>query len=87
MTQGVLYVHSAPRALAPHIEWAASGVFGVPARIRWEDQPAQRGLQRAELTWRGREDTGARLVSALRGLSDPARTILATVADEVEGGR
>lgn len=66
MTQGVLYIHGAPRALAPHIEWAADGVLGVPARIRWEEQPARRGLVRAELTWRGREDTGARLVSALR---------------------
>lgn len=68
MTQGVLYIHGAPRALAPHIEWAADGVLGVPARIRWEEQPAQRGLVRADLSWRGREDTGARLVSALRSM-------------------
>src|SRR5699024_10565499 len=54
MTQGVLYIHSAPRALAPHIEWAASGVLGVPARIRWEEQHVGRGLLRAEMTWRGR---------------------------------
>src|SRR5690625_7266431 len=32
MTQGVLYIHSAPRALAPHIEWAASGVLGEIGR-------------------------------------------------------
>ena len=30
MTQGVVYIHSAPRALAPHIEWAAGGVLGMP---------------------------------------------------------
>lgn len=70
MTQGVLYIHSAPRALTPHIEWAASGVLGMPCRIRWEDQHAHRGLLRAEMTWRGREDTGARLVSALRGMHE-----------------
>lgn len=70
MTQGVLYIHSAPRALAPHIEWAAGGVLGVPARIRWEEQPIARGLLRGELTWGGRDDIGARLVSALRGMPD-----------------
>lgn len=70
MTQGVLYIHSAPRALAPHIEWAANGVLGTPSRIRWEEQYVGRGLVRAELTWRGRDDTGPRLVSALRGMHD-----------------
>src|SRR5690625_5038964 len=70
MTQGVLYIHSAPRALAPHIEWAASGVLGVPARIRWEEQHVGRGLLRAEMTWRGRDDTGPQLVSAMRGMHE-----------------
>ena len=70
MTQGVVYIHSAPRALAPHIEWAAGGVIGMPVRIRWEDQPARRGQLRTEFTWRGRADTGASLVSALRGLHE-----------------
>jgi hypothetical protein len=70
MTQGVLYIHSAPRALAPHIEWAAHGVIGVPVRLRWDDQPMGRGLVRAELPWRGNEATGARLVSALRGMGE-----------------
>lgn len=70
MSSGVLFVHSAPRALAPHIDWAASGVLGVPARMRWEDQPMGPRLLRAELPWRGREDTGARLVSALRGMRE-----------------
>ena len=27
-TRGVLYVHSAPRALCPHVEWAIAGVLG-----------------------------------------------------------
>ena len=70
MTQGVVYIHSAPRALVPHVEWAAGGVLGMPVRIRWEDQPARRGLLRAELTWRGRAETGAALVSALRGMHE-----------------
>lgn len=70
MSSGVLFIHSAPRALSPHIDWAASGVLGVPARMRWEAQPMGPRLVRAEMTWRGRDDTGARLVSALRGMQD-----------------
>ena len=27
-TRGVLYVHSSPSALCPHIEWAVGGVLG-----------------------------------------------------------
>ncbi|MDK7741211.1 DUF3145 family protein [Helcobacillus massiliensis] len=70
MAQGVLYIHSVSRALAPHIEWAASGVLGVPVRIRWYDQPAGPGLQRAEIAWSGRAAVGAELATALRGWND-----------------
>src|SRR5919199_1099611 len=39
-TRGVLYVHSAPRALCPHIEWAAGGVLGARLSMDWIPQPA-----------------------------------------------
>ncbi|WP_058234096.1 DUF3145 domain-containing protein [Devriesea agamarum] len=70
MTQGMLYIHSAPRALTPHIDWAASGVLGVPVRLIWREQPIEHGLVHAETSWRGRETTGAALASALRGWDD-----------------
>lgn len=70
MTQGVLHIHSAPRALTPHIEWAAGGVLGVPCRLRWQEQHVGRALLRAETTWRGRPETGALLASALRGMHE-----------------
>ena len=34
-TRGVLFVHSAPSALCPHIDWAVGGIFGVPVRLDW----------------------------------------------------
>ena len=34
-TRGVLYVHSAPSALCPHIEWAVGGVLGVAVNMSW----------------------------------------------------
>ncbi|MDN3359370.1 DUF3145 domain-containing protein [Actinomadura sp. DC4] len=64
--RGVFYVHSAPPALCPHVEWAAAGVLGVPVSLPWSDQPAAPGTMRTELCWEGRPGTAAGIVSALR---------------------
>ena len=64
--RGVFYVHSAPPALCPHIEWAVGGVLGVPASLAWTDQPAAPGTMRAELHWEGGAGTAAGITSALR---------------------
>ncbi len=66
-TRGVLYVHSAPSALCPHIEWAVGGVLGVHANLTWTPQPAQAGAYRAEHSWAGDVGTAAAVASALRG--------------------
>lgn len=52
-TRGVLYIHSAPRALCPHVEWAVAGVLGVRISLDWIRQPAAPGHWRAELSWQG----------------------------------
>lgn len=67
LTRGVLYVHSAPSALCPHIEWAVGGVLNSPVRVEWTPQPAQAGAYRAELSWSGEAGTAAAMASALRG--------------------
>jgi hypothetical protein len=66
-TRGVLFVHSSPSALCPHVEWAAGGVFGMPVRLDWTPQPAERASYRAEYSWTGPVGTAARLASALKG--------------------
>ena len=66
-TRGVLYVHSSPSALCPHVEWAVGGLFGMPVRLDWTPQPAERAAYRAEYSWVGGVGTAARLASALRG--------------------
>ena len=66
-TRGVLYVHSAPSALCPHIEWAAGGVLGNAVSLEWTPQPAQAGTYRAEYSWSGDSGTAAAIASALRG--------------------
>ncbi|RCV50651.1 DUF3145 domain-containing protein [Marinitenerispora sediminis] len=62
-----MYVHSAPAALCPHVEWAVAGVVGVPVKLDWEAQPAAPGTYRAELNWQGAPGTSGAVASALRG--------------------
>ena len=67
VSAGVLYVHSCPPVLCPHVEWAVAAELGTRARMEWSDQPAAPGQLRAEINWRGRPGTAGRLAAALRG--------------------
>ncbi|HVE62340.1 MAG TPA: DUF3145 domain-containing protein [Mycobacteriales bacterium] len=67
MTSGVLYLHSCPPALCPHVEWAVAAELGVPVSLTWSPQPAAPGALRAEISWRGQVGTGGRLAARLRG--------------------
>ena len=64
---GVLYVHSSPPALCPHVEWALAAELGSRVSLRWTVQPSSTGHLRAEIGWQGRSGTGGRLTAALRG--------------------
>lgn len=66
-TRGVLYIHSAPSALCPHVEWAAGSVFGVPTTLDWTPQPAERATYRAELSWQAATGGAGLLASELKG--------------------
>jgi Protein of unknown function (DUF3145) len=66
-TRGVVYIHAAPPALCPHVEWAVAGILGMRVTLDWTPQPAAPGLLRAELSWQGRPGTAAAIASALRG--------------------
>jgi len=66
-TRGVVYVHSAPTSLCPHIGWALESVLGRRVTLDWTPQPAGPRLVRTELSWSAPPGTGAQLASALRG--------------------
>jgi hypothetical protein len=66
-TGGVLYVHSAPAALCPHVEWAVAGVLGQRVSLPWCPQAAAPGALRAEISWQAAPGTAARVASSLRG--------------------
>lgn len=64
---GVLFVHSAPRALCPHIEWAAGRALGRAVNFDWSEQTVLKGSMRAEFFWEGSAGTGAAMASSLLG--------------------
>ena len=73
-TRGVMYVHSAPSALCPHIEWALGGLLGVPTRLTWTAQEAERNTYRAELSWTGPDGTAVRADWPLADAKKPIDT-------------
>jgi hypothetical protein len=83
----VLYVHSAPSALCPHIEWAAGGVLGHAVSLEWTPQAAQAGTYRAELSWAGDAGTAAAIASALRGWNHLRFEITEEPTHGTEGSR
>ena len=87
LTRGVLFVHSAPRALCPHVEWAAGGVLGVRLSLDWIPQPVVPGMFRGEFSWQAPAGTGARLASALRGWNHLRYEVTEEASRGVDGAR
>jgi hypothetical protein len=63
--RGVVYVHSCPRALSPHVEWALAEVLGMEISLEWSPQLIAMGTVRAELSWQSPPGTAAMVASAL----------------------
>ena len=85
--RGVLFVHSSPRALCPHIEWAAGRALNRAVNFTWDAQPVLKGSQRAEFYWEGPRGTGARLASALRGWEHLRYEVTEDAGLGTDGGR
>ncbi|WP_432762014.1 DUF3145 domain-containing protein [Saxibacter everestensis] len=87
MTRGVLFVHSTPRALCPHVEWAAGGAIDAQASFDWTPQPAAPGLFRAEMSWQAPPGSGAKIASALRGWEHLRYEVTEEPSPGVDGAR
>ncbi len=85
--RGVIYVHSAPRALCPHVEWAAGRALGRAVNFEWRDQPVLKGAQRAEFYWEGERGAGAAIASALRGWEHLRYEVTEDAGLGTDGGR
>jgi hypothetical protein len=64
--RGVVFVHSSPTAVCPHVEWAISGVLGTKVSLHWTLQPGTPGQMRTECTWAGPVGSGGAIAGALR---------------------
>ncbi|NDK88418.1 DUF3145 domain-containing protein [Gordonia desulfuricans] len=87
VTTGVVYIHSAPVALCPHVEWALSSTLNARANLKWSAQDAEPGMQRATVDWTGPVGTAARLVNALREWSGLRFEVTENASDGVDGER
>ena len=86
-TRGVMYVHSAPSALCPHVEWAVGGVLGTSVSFDWTAQPAQAGAHRTAYSWVGESGTASAIASALRGWNHLRFEITEEPTNSTEGAR
>src|SRR5687768_6089517 len=86
-TRGVVFIHAAPPALCPHIEWALASVLGARVSHEWTAQPAEPSLRRAELSWVGKPGVGGQIASALRGWQQLRFEVTEEPSPQAEGTR
>ncbi len=70
VSSGLIQIHSAPKALTSHVEWAISGVLGEPLHFRWDRQPIASQTLCSEHVWVGPVGSAAKIASALFGWRD-----------------
>lgn len=87
LTSGVVYLHAAPVALCPHVEWALSSTLNARADLKWSPQEAEPGRMRATVDWVGPVGTGARLANALREWSGLLFEVTEDPSTGVDGER
>lgn len=84
---GVVFIHACAGAIAPHLDWALSGVFGTTIAVDWSPQPVEPGALRAEIVWSGPAGTGTRLASALIGFRQVRYEVTEDPSPQREGER
>lgn len=87
LTAGMVFVHSSPVALCPHIGWALETVLGQPIRLDWSPQPLGRSLMRAQFAWGGECGTGSQIASAMRGWENLRYEVTEDASPGVDGSR
>lgn len=85
--QGLVTIHSAPRALLAHIEWTIGRTMGQPVTLDWKPRKAAPGLYRAESEWFADVELGAALASDLRGWASIHFEVTQQSSDLTEGYR
>ena len=85
--RGVVFVHSAPCALCPHLEWAVGRAIGRAVNFDWSEQPVLAGSKRAEFAWEGRVGLGAAVATAIQGWEHLRFEVTEDPTAVTDGGR
>ncbi|MDR1265015.1 MAG: DUF3145 domain-containing protein [Propionibacteriaceae bacterium] len=86
-TGGVVWIHSTPGPLCPHVEWALQDALDSRDGLDWTPQPQETAAYRAERPWWGPVGTAARVVSALLRLPGLRFEVTEDPTDLSEGRR
>jgi hypothetical protein len=65
VARGVVFIHSTPKALCTHLEWAIGKLIGNQVQLDWVNQPVAAGSVRSELSWVGKAGLAAQITSTL----------------------
>ena len=68
MSQGLVFIHHAPRALLTHVEWTISGVCNSPISINWHGLPSPLQGFRGLANWEGPDGSGAVFAASFMNL-------------------
>ena len=85
MSEGLVLVHLAPKALLSHVEWTLSGISGAPVTINWTQTSAPTTTFRGSVGLALNQDAGATLAAAFMNLKQLTFEII--VQDEKNGYR
>lgn len=64
--RGVVFIHSCPRSLMPHVEWALANLLGTSFRLNWSAQPVLPGTHRADSAFTAAAGMAGQIASELR---------------------
>jgi len=84
---GLFVVHSCPKAIVPHVEWALAREIGAVVKLRWEPQPLLPRMLRTEAAWQGPAGTAAAVASSLLGWQQVRFEITEDQSSAGDGGR
>lgn len=84
---GVLFVHSCPKALVPHVEWALAREIGKVVKLDWQPQPLMPRTMRTTANWRGPAGTAGAVASSLFGWQQLRFEITEDHTAAASGGR
>lgn len=64
--RGVIFIHSCPRSLIPHVEWALANLLGTSFHLNWSAQSVLPGTHRADSNFKAPAGMAGQIASELR---------------------